>query len=84
MTPYGANIILKHDKRLRRNPSARCSQGIQSSQFAKVKKGSSDLQNRPTSFEKVSEKGTRKRKEVWKNYLSQKVAAPNLFSLTKQ
>ena len=50
-----------------------------------VKKVSSDLQNVKTnSFKKVSEKSTRKRIEAWKNYATQKVAAPNLFSLAKQ
>ena len=49
------------------------------------KKGSSYLQNRQTdSFQNVSEKSTRKRKEAWKKYFTQKVAAPNLFSLTSQ
>ena len=51
----------------------------------KVKKDNSDLQNRQTNFfQKFSEKTTRKRIEAQKNYLTQKVAAPNLFSLTNQ
>ena len=51
----------------------------------KVKKGSSDLQKRQfNSFQKVSEKSTRKRIEARKKYLTQKVAVPNLFSLSNQ
>ena len=56
-----------------------------SSQFTKVKKGGSDLENRHNnSFQKISEKSTRKRTVAWKNCLTQKVAAPDLFSLTNQ
>ena len=36
------------------------------------------------SFQKVSKISTLKRIEAWKYYLTQKIAAPNLFSLTKQ
>ena len=51
----------------------------------KVKKGSSDLQKRQTnSFQKVSEKNTRKRIEARKKYLTQKLAVPNLFHSTNQ
>ena len=51
----------------------------------KVKKGSSVLQERQTnSFQKVSEKNTRKRMEARKKYLTQNVTVPNLFSLTNQ
>ena len=51
----------------------------------KVKKDNSDLQNRQTNFfQKFSEKTTRKRIEARKNYLTQKVAALNLFCLTNQ
>ena len=51
----------------------------------KVKKGSSDLQNRQTNFfQKVSEKSTKKKIKARKKYLTQKVAATNLFSLTNQ
>ena len=35
-------------------------------------------------FQKVSEKSTRKKTEAGKNYVTQKVAAPNLFFLTNQ
>ena len=49
--------------------------------MTKVKKGSSHLQNRQTnSFQKVSEKSTKKKIKARKKYLTQKVAAPNLFS----
>ena len=36
------------------------------------------------SFQRVSEKGILKKIEARKNYLTQKVAAQNLFSLTNQ
>ena len=36
------------------------------------------------SFLRVSEKSVLKKIEAWKNYLTQKVAAQNLFSLTSQ
>ena len=53
--------------------------------FTKVKKGTSDLQNRQTNFfQKVSEKSTRKRIEARTKYLTQKVAATNVFPLTNQ
>ena len=43
------------------------------------------LQNRQAnSFQKDSEESTRKRIEARKNYLTKKVAVPNLFSLTNQ
>ena len=71
----------KHGQRLWRNPSA----GREPSQFKRVKKGSSYLQNRQTnSFQKVSERSVRKRIEARNKYLTQRVAAPNLFSLTNQ
>ena len=73
MTSNRGNKISKHGQRL------------WPSQFTKAKKGSSDLQNRQTnSFQKVSEKSTRKRIEAWKNCLIQKVTTPNLFSVTNQ
>ena len=51
----------------------------------KLKKGSTNLQKiQNNSFQKVFEKSTLKRIEAWKNCLTQKVAAPNLFSLTNQ
>ena len=48
----------------------------------KVKKDSSDLQKRQANSFQVPEKSARKRIEAWKKYLTQKVAVPNLFSLT--
>ena len=58
---------------------------VEPTQFTKVKNGSSDLQNIQTnSFQKASEKSTRKMIEAWKIYLTQKIAAPNLFAITNQ
>ena len=51
--------------------------------MTKVKKGSSDLQNKQF-LSKKSLKKCQKKIKARKKYLTQKVAAPNLFSLTNQ